>query len=151
MPLIKYVTADGDKVSFTIKPCNQSSIKCNNGKVTFTIPAGVSMTGPSAIDSTIINVPVGFFNSIEKVWYTGDLNANTCTPDATFEFTVDDISLADAETDRFTILAVFTTSCEETTTADNTISMIIEVADECQNINLSIVASQASQPNLSIV
>ena len=139
--VIKKVTANGDQATWVLKVCNDSSIKCHNGKVTFTIPNGVSLTGPSNLNSTVINVPHGYYDNVGKIWYLGDLESQTCSDEASFEFTVDNITLADPLDDRFTITAVFTTSCEETVTSDNTSTLIIEVVDDCENISLSMTSS----------
>lgn len=138
---VKKVSANGDIVNWILQPCNDSNIKCHNAKITFTIPNGVSLTGVSDQNSTVINVPSGYYDNTDKIWYIGDLDKNTCADQAPFEFTVDNITLADPLDDRFTITAVFTTSCEETVTSDNTSTLIIEVVDDCENISLSMTSS----------
>lgn len=138
MQVIKSVSVNGDEVTWVLRACNDSSIMCYNGKVAIDIPEGVSITGPSSQDSTIINVPVGVYDREDDIWYVGDLEAKKCTPVATFEFTVDNIELADPEEDRFLVVAEFTTSCDEDITADNTNTLVINVVDDCTNVNLSV-------------
>ncbi len=138
---VKKVSTNGTVVDWILQPCNASNIKCHNGKITFTIPNGVSITGPSDQNSTVINVPTGYYDNTTKIWHIGDLEKETCSDRAPFEFTVDNITLANPLDDRFTIIAVFTTSCEETITSDNTNTLIIEVVDSCENISLSMTSS----------
>lgn len=147
MQVIKYVTANGDTVTWTLKPCNDSDITCQNAQVTLTIPEGVSLTGPLiAENSTVIAVPSGYFDNSADKWYIGDLDANTCASPVSFEFTVDNIELKDID-NRFFVVAEFTSACEEDITADNTNTLVIEVQDDCANINLSISNSDDSSPD----
>jgi len=136
--VVKSASVNGDAVDWIIKPCNDSTIECKNGRVEFTIPSGMSMTGPSDEDSTIINVPVGFYDRDTTTWYFGDLAAKTCTPTATFTLTVDNTTLADPEDLRFIIIATFITTCDETTSSDNTNTLIINIVDDCTNVQLSV-------------
>jgi hypothetical protein len=150
MLTVKKVTANGDKVTWSLQPCNDSNIKCSMGKVTFTIPDGVTLSGPSDPDSTVIDVSQGVFDNSNDTWLIGDLDPKQCAPVTTFEFTVDNISLANPEDDRFIVTAVFTTSCEETISSDNTNSLVIEVTDGCENINLSMTPSASSNNSVDL-
>ncbi len=136
--VVKSAYANGNTVDWVMKPCNDSIIECKNGRVEFTIPDGLSLTGPSDDDSTIINVPSGFYDRETTTWFTGDLDPKTCTPNASFTFTVDNIDLADPDDHRFLVVATFVTSCDETVTADNTNTLIINIVEDCENINLTV-------------
>lgn len=128
----KQVNANGDVVNHTLTVSGDDVRTCSNVVITFTIPNGVSLTGPSDAGSSIINVPKGFYNTTTDKWHVGDLAAGESVSN-TFEFTVDDIGLADVD-DTFTLTFTGTSSCTEAASADNSSILIITVVEECTQV-----------------
>lgn len=149
---IKEVTTNGQSVSFTVTVDGDQDRSCGNAKAVFTIPNGVRLTGPSNSGSSVINVPVGFFNNSTKTWHIGDLAAGVKWENA-FEFTVDNISLANVDDNRFLITIDLSSACTETNSVDNSTVLVIEVVDACTQVSLSIgsdTATAISSSDLSI-
>jgi hypothetical protein len=151
--VVKEVTANGEKVSFTVVVNGDPYEICYNAQVALTIPDGVTISGPSNAGSSIINVPVGFFKSSDKTWYMGDLAAGAQVQN-TFEFTVNNIELVDENDNRFLVVATLTSACTETDATDNVTILTIEVVDPCTQVSLSIGvdddATSVSSSDLSI-
>lgn len=152
MSTLRQVQNNGDTAEYPLVLENLSTSDCFNAKIVFSIPSGVRLTGPSDQGSSFINVPQGFYSSSDTTWYYGDLLAGKKI-EHSFTFTVDDISLADADdNDRFLVTATLTTSCTESNSANNVDSLIIEVQDPCTQISLSIgtEGTTTSSADLSI-
>lgn len=151
--VIKQVTANGDTVDFKLTVNGDQFDVCENAKVTFTIPNGVSLSGPSPAGSTEITVPKGYYNLSTNVWHIGDL-AVMEQIEITFEFTVDNINLKDSNDDRFIVIMTLSSACTEQSASDNTTTLVIEVVDPCTQVSLSIGATtdatSASSSDLSI-
>lgn len=136
MSSVKTVTANGQSVDFIITVNGDQFEVCHNAKVVLTMPSGISLTGPSNSGSTIINVPQGFYKLTNDTWYIGDLTIAQKLEN-TFEFTVDDVDLKGVD-NRFLISAVLTSACTESSSTDNTATLVIEVVDPCTQVSLSI-------------
>ena len=132
----KRVQANGDIETWKIKICGDTVRNCLGVKAVFTLPTGISLTGPAISGSTGIDVPVGSFNPTSKTWFIGELKAGSCTDEVEFEFTVDDIT--QAVDDKFTISVNLSSDCAEGVISDNDLEVEIEVGDECIEINLSV-------------
>lgn len=152
MAITKTVVADGETVDWSpnVKH-NGSGVDCKNAKLTFNIPSGVRLIGPTDEGSTKINVPQGYYSITDKVWYIGDLSDGKSIP-SIFDFIVDDIALADPNDNSFIVTATLTTSCAESNTSNNTDVFKIEVVDPCTQISLSIGSgsSESQSVDLSI-
>ena len=133
----KRVQNNGDTVTWSFKVSNNSSVDCFGTQVAFSLPTGVSLTGTLISGTSAISVPVGSFNPTSNIWFIGDLNANSSTDTANFEFTVDDITQADSE-DSFTVTATVTSRCGDSASEDNVLELKIVVGEECVEINLSV-------------
>jgi len=153
MSAYKTVTANGELVDFKITVNGDQFAPCPNSRVTFTIPSGVRLTGPSNAGSVIINVPKGFYNNTSKIWTIGDLAVGEKVEN-TFQFTVDNIALADEDDNRFIIGVELESACTETSSTDNVTNLVIEVVDPCTQVSLDIGidddASAVSSADLSI-
>ncbi len=151
--ITKTVTANGDKVNWNLVISGDSLIICQNAQTAFVIPSGVSLTGLSDVGSSIINVPQGFYNLTNNIWFIGDLAIGQQL-NVTFEYTVDDITLKDPNDNRFLVTAQLTSSCAENPTTDNLSTLVIEVIDPCTQVSLSIGvdddATATSSADLSI-
>jgi hypothetical protein len=141
--IIRTVSANGDKVNWTLEVCNNSALVCFNAQVAIDIPTGVRLSGPSELNSSVIIVPVGYYNLSDNTWYLGDLSANECST-VNLEFTVDDVNQADPIDNRFTIPATLTTSCAGDDASNNIQNLIIEVTDPCSDVDLSVTIAESS-------
>lgn len=147
--VVKSAQQNGDIVVWTINVTNPSINTCLNNKVVFTIPTGVSITGPTDPGFTEINVPQGSFDGTTKTWWIGDLPPSSDLS-VDFEFTVDDISQADTLTGYFEISADLTSSCVETSTANNMSELVIKIGPACDDDNLSIGSGEEADTGISI-
>jgi hypothetical protein len=145
--VVREVTANGDTANINVTVNGDQFSICHNTQVAFTIPSGVSLTGPSVAGSTEITVPQGYYNLSNDIWYVGDLAVSQQLLN-NFEFTVDDISLKDPNDNRFLVVITLTSSCTETNTTDNVTTLVIEVVDPCTQVTLSIgVDEDATSPS----
>ncbi|MCO6499662.1 MAG: hypothetical protein J5I47_04685 [Vicingus serpentipes] len=148
----RFVQNDGDTVEWPMDVRHNTSTKdCMNAKLTFNIPSGVRIIGPTDPGSTVIKVPQGYYNITEKVWYIGTLKASQVIP-VSFTVIVDDITLVDVNDGRFTLTATLTSSCVEVNTANNVHILAISIEDPCTKISITIGASdgEATCSNISI-
>lgn len=133
----KQVTANGDKVNWTLRVCNTSLVAtCYNVQVALIIPTGLILSGPSNVGSSIIKVNTGVFNSTSKKWIIGDLAPGACV-ETNFEITANDISKA--VNNAFTVTANLTSSCEEIIISDNSAILAVQTVPSCATVSLSII------------
>jgi len=144
----KSVIQDGDIVTWSVTVTNTSETDCKDTKVVFTIPAGVSLTGPSSGGLPEILVSKGSYDSATNTWWLGDVKAGQAHV-TDFEFTVDDITLTDPIDGYFTVTAVMTSICTEDT-ADNTTHLVITVALGCEDVILSVGSGEDVDVDISI-
>lgn len=142
--ITREVSVDGSIVDWPMNIRHNSGTQdCMNAKLTLVVPNGVRIIGPSSQGSTVINVPQGYYNISEKVWYIGLLKANEIIPFA-FEVIVDDITLVDTNDGKFTLTATLTTACVESDTANNVYVLAISIQDPCSKISITIGAANSS-------
>lgn len=139
--LIKTITENGATVDWTLKVCGDSNNKCFNTQVAFTIPTGVRLTGPISEGSSIVDVSKGFYKTTNTTWYIGTLLKTECT-ETSFTFTVDDIS--QATNGRFDITASLTSSCTDGGPENNTVGLIIETEEDCEDCGISLTNNTGS-------
>lgn len=90
--MIVKVINNGELVKWTIKVINTSSVNsCFNSYVDFTIPSGVSLSGPSDEGSSSIKVDNGVYNLSFDRWYLGEIKPGQ-EIEQEFQFTVDDVT-----------------------------------------------------------
>lgn len=144
----KSVIQDGDTVIWTVTVTNTSEVDCKDTKVVFTIPAGVTLTGPSSGGLPEILVSKGSFDPVTNTWWLGDVKAGEAHS-TDFEFTVDDITATDPIDGYFTVTAVMTSICTEDT-SDNTTHLVITVGLGCESVDLSVGSGEDVDVNISI-
>ena len=138
MATVKLVQNNGDKVTWTFKITNNSNIDCFGVSVVFTIPSGVTLTGPLSSNNVSISVPTGSYNPTSTTWFIGSLPANTSTQSVDWEFTVNDISMANELDDSFIITAVVNSRCGDEDSTNNDLELMITVGEECYEIDISV-------------
>lgn len=141
----KSVIQDGDIVTWNVLVKNDSVAKCNDTKVVFTIPAGVSMTGPASGGFPEILVSKGSYNSGTNEWWVGEMDPGETTTTG-FQLTVDDITLTDPIDGYFTVTAVMTSTC----TGTDTVHLVIKVALGCEDVMLTVGSGEDVDLNISI-
>jgi hypothetical protein len=138
MATTKLVQNDGDKVTWKLKITNLSNVNCFGTQIVFTIPTGVSLTGPLGTNGVSISVPKGSFNPTSNTWFIGEISANSSSDSVEWEFTVDDITQANELDDSFIIEAVVTSRCGDENSVDNTLELMITVGEDCSQINITL-------------
>ena len=129
MQVVKQVSSNGQKVDWTIRVCGDQFTKCYSGVLQFTLPVGIEIVGAlESPDSSTIVVPKGYYHNTLDKWIIGTFDAAECQT-ANFEVLVTDIELAD-DNGRFIIEATLTTSCIESNTTDNKVTLVIEIVHE---------------------
>lgn len=142
--LIKNVTATGDTFDVPVKVQGDQFLKCFNAQAAFVIPTGLSLIGPlTAPTSNIISVPKGVYNNASDIWFVGDLEIGEVV-NANFTFRVDDIEEADVD-GRFYITITLTSSCTESNTSNNLLTVVVATGDICITSDVQI------GPNISKV
>lgn len=137
--VIKNVTATGNTFDVPVKVEGDQFLKCFNAQLTLVIPNGLSLIGPLATPtSNIISVPKGVYNNTSDIWYVGDLEVGQVV-NANFTFRVDDINLADTD-GRFYITMTLTSSCTESNTSDNLVTVVVATSEICLSTDVSIGA-----------
>lgn len=144
MATLKYVQNNGDTVTWTLKVTNTSNVTCHGTQVAFTIPTGVSLSGPLGSNGISISVPVGSYNPTSKIWFIGDLAANSSTPSVDWEFTVDDISQASALDSSFIVTALVSSRCDDEDETNNDFELMIKVGEECYDISITVGATSGT-------
>lgn len=138
MEIIRTVIQDGDIFYVKVEACGHATEKCENATVTFTIPAGIRLTGPvKEYGSSEIAVSTGVYNAASTSWLLGTLLPTECFA-TNFEFTVDDITQADPETDAFVITALLSSGCTDGSTDDNLLTITVNVRTNCSVEDLTI-------------
>jgi len=133
---VKAIYADGDVRTWVVEVKNESNYKCYNVQVQFTIPNGISLTGPAIAGSSSVSVIKGVYNPTTKIWYVGDMNANQIL-ESPFEFTVDDITLVDVTENHFEVKGVISSSCIDEDTCDNTAYLLLQPGGVCKPVDLA--------------
>lgn len=149
MSIVKAVQQDGDTVTWTIEVANPSVNPCKDTRVVFTIPTGVSLTGPAEGGFPEIVVPQGSFDASTNTWWIGEIGPGV-TLSVDFIFTVDDITQADPLTGYFELAANITSLCNETDETDNLVELVIKVGQACDDDVLSIGDGEDIDTNISI-
>lgn len=135
--VIKNVTSNGDTFDVPLKVEGDQFLKCFNAQLAVVIPTGLSMIGPlTTPTSNIIDVPKGVYNNTSDIWFVGDLEVGQVV-DANFTFRVDDISQADTD-GRFYITLTLTSTCTESDTSDNLVTVVVATADVCLTADVSV-------------
>lgn len=145
----KSAQQNGDQVVWTIDITNPSTNTCRDTRVVFTVPNGVSLTGPSDPGFVEINVPQGSFDRITNTWWIGELLPGAALQ-LLLEITVDDIALADPLNGYFIVTGDLTSLCNESSTTDNKIELIIAIGALCDDDVLSIGSGEESNIDISI-
>lgn len=139
MATVKNVIKNKDIIQWDFRICNNSKIDCYGVEVTFDIPEGLSLIGPKIDKSESMEVPTGVFRKSEMKWIIGDLKAENCTDSVVWEIQVDDIELRNSEDDSFIVNAIVESRCNPESDIDNNkIELMIHVADECPDSNLTV-------------
>lgn len=126
----KTVSQDGESVVWAVEVCNTGGFNCYNAQLAFSIPVDVTLLSAD-VTSANNNVATGAYNPTSNTWFIGTLNKSiggspTCAT-IVMTFRVDDI-----RSTPLTVTATATTSCDESSLADNSWQLIIyEEAPEC--------------------
>ena len=144
----KSVIQNGDVVVWKVTVTNTSTGDCKETRVVFTIPAGVSLTGPSLGGFPEILVNKGSYDPLTNTWWLGEVKAGESYSED-FEFTVDDITLTDPVDGYFTVTGVMSSVCTEDE-ADNTTHLVIKVALGCEDVQLSVGSGEDVDIDISI-
>lgn len=142
----KYAQANGDTVIWTIDIENPTNFLCRDVKVVFTIPDGITLSGPSDEGYDEILVPQGAYDRSTDTWWVGILET-AAKRSVDLEFTVDDISKADTLTGYFELKAVLSSGCNAQT---STSELVIAIGNGCDDGDLKIGAGTESSIDISI-
>lgn len=145
----KAAKENGDVVTWKLEIENPTTLTCRDVKVVFTIPDGVSLTGPSDVGYIEILVPQGAYDRSTDTWWVGILEAGA-KREVILEFTVDDVTKADTLTGYFEIKALLDTACTDSNSSDDLSELVIAIGTDCVSGTLTIGEGTESNVDLSI-
>jgi len=147
----KTVAVTGDTVHWTIAISNESDELCYDASVEFTIPDGISISGPSDSGSSAINVERGAFDPVNDIWHVGKMNPWEKV-ETNFIIRVDNIDSVDPDLGKFILEALATSSCLEENCCDNTTFLVLDIgeAPDCADISIGEEEQPSSDYDISL-